>query len=125
MNWIVNYPGYANMITGLVVAFLLKLFFSKSGYNLFEVFILVCFVSGIAMLLSSVVVIFQSLAYLNLIYISALISIIYYVWAIGQFFDKKKTASYIKAFISFVLGYFIFGILIASITIFIDLVMRH
>jgi hypothetical protein len=50
---------------------------------------------------------------------------IYYAWAIGQFFDKKKAASYIKALLSCVLGYFIFGILVSMIAMFIDIAIKN
>jgi hypothetical protein len=121
MNWISNYSGYTSIISGFFVAFLIKLFFRKSGYNLFEIFILLCFASGITALFSSVVVIFQSIANLKLIHLTALISMIYFAWAIGQFFNRKKAGSYIKAFIACILGYLIFGFLVAFIAIFIDM----
>ena len=124
MSWIINYPGYSSILSGLFVAFLIKLFFRKSGYNLFEIFILMCFVSGISALFGVVVLIFQGLTGSNLIHISSVISIVYYAWAIGQFFDRQKAVSYIKAFTACVLGYFLFGFLVIFVAIFIDMVIK-
>jgi len=124
MNWISNYSGYSSIISGFLVAFLVKIFFRKSGYNIFEIFILLCFISGIMSLYSSVIVMIQGITHLKLIHISAFISMIYYAWAIGQFFDRKKIASYIKAFVSCILGYLMFGFLVAFVAIFIDLIIR-
>jgi hypothetical protein len=125
LTWMTNYHGYTSIISGLFVAFWIKLFFRKSGYNIFEIFILLCFVSGIAALFSSIIVMLQGVAHLNLIHIASLISITYYAWAIGQFFDRKRTLSYIKAFISCLLGYFIFGLLVAIVAMSIDLILKH
>ena len=61
----------------------------------------------------------------GLIYPASLLSMIYTIWAIGQFFDKKKIGSYIKATLSFVLGVFIFAIAITMIAIFIDIVIKQ
>lgn len=41
-----------------------------------------------------------------------LISIIYPTWAIGQFFDKSKISSYVKAFFAYLLGYILFQLAI-------------
>ena len=103
-HWILENRGYAAIILGLLMAFWLKLFFRKSGYNLFEIFILLCFVSGITSLWMSVVSFFQGILHLNLLMVSIFISLIYHFWAIGQFFDGKKVGSYVKAFLSWVVG---------------------
>ena len=120
INWTIDYNGYATLIVGLFMALWVKLFFRKSGYNLFEIFVLFCYISGIGSLFSSVFFIIQGLANLNLIYISTLIAMIYYTWATGQFFNSKKAVSYIKAFISCLLGFLIFGIIIGFIAVFMD-----
>jgi RNA polymerase subunit RPABC4/transcription elongation factor Spt4 len=125
INWIIDYQGYASIIIGLFLAFFVKLFFRKSKSNLFEIFILLCFISGITSLFSSVIFILQGLTGISLTNTSVLITMIYSVWAIGQFFDKRKAASYIKAFLSCVLGFLIFGILVAFVGMFIDLVIKQ
>lgn len=122
INWMLEYQGYTNIISGLFMAFWLKLFFRKSGYNIFEIFILFCFISGISSLFFTVTTMLQGLTQFHLMSISALIVIIYYAWAIGQFFDEKKAASYIKAFLSCILGFLIFGLLLTLIGIIIDII---
>jgi hypothetical protein len=119
-NWVIDYNGYATLIAGLFMALWIKLFFRKSGYNLFEIFVLFCYISGIGSLFSSVFFIIQGLTHLNLIYSSTLIAIIYYTGATGQFFDKNKAKCYIKAFISCLLGLLTFGIIISFIAVFMD-----
>ena len=123
ISWMTEYQGYAGIISGLFIALWVKLFYRKSGYNIFEIFILLCFLSGISSLFFSVVVILQGLTHLRLIHISTLIMIFYHTWAIGQFFDKKKAKSYVKAFISYILGLLIFSFTITFIAIFIDIVI--
>ena len=125
INWMIDNHGHSKIISGLFVAFLMRLFFRKSGYNLFEIFILLCFVLGTSSLFSSVVKILQGLTQINLTYITFLIVMIYNAWAIGQFFDKRKAASYIKAFLSCILGFCILGFWVALVGIFIDMVIRH
>jgi len=119
-NWMINYHGYTSILVGFLVAFWVKLFFRKSGYNIFEVFTLMCFILGIGALISSVVVILEGLTHLSLVRYPVLFSLIYFTWAIGQFFDKKKAASYIKALLSCILGFYTWGILGTFIAIFID-----
>jgi len=124
LNWMVDYHGYSSMISGLIIAFWVKLFFRKSGYNLFEIFVLLCFVSGIMSFCFSFIQILQGLTHLELTRISLLIAFIYHIWAIGQFFDKRKAESYIKAFFSFVLGIVSFSVLVTLIGMFIDMIIK-
>jgi len=125
LNWTIDYSGYITIIIGLLMAFWVKLFFRKYGYNLFEIFVLFCYISGISTLFSSVVFIIQGLTQLNLISTTTLITTIYFIWATGQFFNKKKLGCYIKATLSYVLGFFLFGILITMIAVFIDIVLKQ
>ena len=119
-NWVQNHYGYANIIMGVFIAFWLKLFFRKSDYNFFEILILLCFVMGMGMLVFSVFAIFEGLTKLNLMKISGPIGISYCTWAIGQFFDQKKTTSYLKALFSYLLGMLTFLISAALLGFLID-----
>jgi hypothetical protein len=125
INWmLIDYPGYAGIITGLFIALWVKIFFRKSAYNLFEIFILLCFITGITTLFISVAAIIQGITHhLKILQISSYISTIYFVWAIGQFFDKKKAISYIKVFLSFVLSTITLSLLIQIIGLLIDLII--
>ena len=121
-NWVIDHSGYVSIMTGLLMAFWVKLFFRKYGYNLFEIFVLFCYISGISTLFSSVFFIIQGLTHLNLIYPTTLIAMIYYIWATGQFFDKRKVGSYIKSSLSYVLGWLVLSISIGIVIAFIDIV---
>jgi hypothetical protein len=108
-EWMEHYYGYTNIITGVFIAFWLKLFFKKSGYNFFEILILLCFVIGIGMLIFAVFALIEGLTHASLMGISGIIAMAYMTWGIGQFFDKNKASSYIKAFIAYTLGMIIFS----------------
>jgi hypothetical protein len=124
MNWMIDYHGYSSLISGFLMAFGIKLFYRKSVYNLFEIFVLLCYISGMGSLIFSVVFIVQELMHLHLINIAILIALAYYTWAIGQFFDRKNPKSYIKAFLSYAFGIFIFTIIFAIVIIFIDVIIN-
>jgi len=124
LNWLFDHPSYFNLLIGLFVAFWIKIFFRKSEYNIFEIFILFCFVYGIMKLFELVVVIIQVITHLELINIAIGIGVIYITWATGQFFNKKKMSSYIKAFLSFIFGILTFGILI-GIAIVIETIIKQ
>lgn len=108
-QWMEHYYGYANIITGVFIAFWLKLFFRKQDYNFFEILILLCFVIGIGMLIFAVAALIEGLTHLSMMGISGMIAIAYLTWAIGQFFDKKKASGYIKALIAYLLGMITFS----------------
>jgi predicted tellurium resistance membrane protein TerC len=73
----------------------------------------------------SVVAIIQGITHLKLLQISNYIAMSYVLWAIGQFFDKKKAISYVKAFLSVILGSIIFEILIQVVGGIIDIIIKH
>jgi hypothetical protein len=124
-DWVQNHYGYANIIEGFFIALWIKLFFKKYGYNVFEVLILLCFVIGMGMLISSVLILTEGLFKINLFAFSNIVGIIYGSWAIGQFFDKRKPMSYVKSLIAYLLGMFTFSMLILIIGVSIDYFFRH
>lgn len=118
VQWIQNHYGYANIMMGVFIAIWLKVFFKKYNYNFYEILIMLCFVMGIGMLIFSVFVIFQGLTHINVMPIAGALGVIYCVWAIGQFYDKKKTLNYIKALFAYIIGmitFWIFPVLIGKI----------
>lgn len=119
-TWVQHNYGYANIIMGAFISLWLKLFFKKYKYNFFEILILLCFVIGIGMLIFSVFTIIEGLTKTTLMNISGMIAIGYSAWAIGQFFDKKKPGSYIKALIAYLLGMLTFTITAVLIGVLID-----
>ena len=124
-SWVQNHYGYANIIMGMFIAFWLKVFFKKYDYNFFEIVILLCFVMGMGMLLFSVFAIIEAFTKIHLMQISAMIFFPYATWAIGQFFDKKKVSSYLKAFGAYMLGALTFQIGVMLLGTVIDLIFKH
>ena len=122
--WIVDNRGYSSIIMDLYIAFWIKIFFRKSDYNLFEIFTLMCYLSGIKALFLSIAIIFQTFIHFNLITVTIFISAIYSFWAIGQFFEKKKAKSYLKAILSYIFGIFSIG-LILSVVVIIELIISQ
>lgn len=49
----------------------------------------------------------------------------YCIWAIGQFFDKGKVINYVKAFASYILIFGTFFLLLFSIELLIDLIIKQ
>ena len=110
---------------GVPIALWTKLFFRKHGYNFFEILILLCFVMGMGMLIIAVFATIQGLTHIDLMGFSGVLTFVYITWAIGQFFDKKKIMSYVKAFAAYMLGLSIFYLLIFIIGGSIDSIIKH
>ena len=125
VNWTIDNHGYTSILVGFLMSFWIKLFFRKSDLNLFEIFVLMCFISGISELCISVVLIFQGLTQIRLFHISILFVMVYQIWAIGQFFDKRKAVSYIKAFLSYALGIVTFSFITTFIVILFDVIIKQ
>ena len=125
VKWVQEHYGYANMLMGAFIALWLKLFFRKYDFNFYEILIMLCFVMGMGMLILSIFVIIQGITHLNVMTIAGVIVIAYSVWAIGQFYDKKKTLSYIKSLFAYILGMITFWIVPVLIGTIIDLINKH
>ncbi len=125
LNWMIENFAYSSILTGLFMALGIKLFFRKEGYSLSEIFIFMCFITGISTLFTSVATILQGITHLNFLkYLSHLI-MFYYVWATGQFYGQKKVVSYIKAFGAYFLGALILVALILLIGTAIDMIIGY
>ena len=120
-EWIQSHYGYANLIMGFLMALFAKIFYRKYGYNYFEILILLCFVSGIEMLIVSFFGIIEGFAKIQLQEAAVLISFIYAIWAIGHFFEKKMV-NYLKAFVIYILGGILFIASALCIGLAIDLI---
>jgi hypothetical protein len=122
-KWVQQHYGYFNLILGLFVAFWAKVFFRKYPYNYFEIVILLCFVQGIFMLILTVDAIFVNVT--HFIRLGSFAGFGYIIWAIGDFFDKKKLINYAKALASYTLGMLTFILLIVLIGGLIDLIIKQ
>jgi hypothetical protein len=56
--------------------------------------------------------------------VSSVISIFYMTWAIGDFFEEKKSMNYLKAFFAYVLGFATFGLSAMLLGTLINLVIK-
>jgi hypothetical protein len=120
-EWVQTHYGYANILMGGLIALLLKLFFRKYNYNIFEITVLLCFVMGEGMLLLAVFSLLAGLTKIKAFFtIMSLVIFFYISWAIGQFYDSKKTSSYVKAFLSYMLGSTLFFIILTIIGLIAD-----
>ena len=127
-RWISEASAYTTLLIGVCMAVFARLFFRKSGYNFFEIFVLLCYICGIAMFLFSIA---RTLTVLTDLRIMGLTPggilfhtlPLYVMWAIGQFFDNnqhgivKRAMIYLKAHLSYCLGTTLFVVLfgVASI----------
>ncbi|HMR85514.1 MAG TPA: DUF3667 domain-containing protein [Niabella sp.] len=125
VKWVQDHYGYSNIIMGVFIALWIKLFFRKYDYNFYEILILLCFVMGMGMLFFAVFAIFQGLTNIDFMLIASILSVAYCSWAIGQFFDRKKTVNYVKAFASYMLGMITFWLSAFLLGTVIDLVIKH
>jgi Protein of unknown function (DUF3667) len=125
LNWVQNNYGYANIITGIFISLWLKVFFKKYPYNFFELLIMLCFIQGIAMLIFAVFGLLEGIFHLKLFSLAGIIGVVYLVWAIGDFIDAKKIASYTKALSAYLLGTITFYIAIFGIGFTIDALTKH
>lgn len=125
LGWLQANYGYMNILTGTFIAVWLKVFFKKYGYNFFELLIMLCFILGISMLIFAFFAIIEGILHVKLLNIAGMMSVIYLVWATGNFFEKKKLPNYFKALICYLLGMITFFILIFAIGITIDIITKH
>lgn len=119
-SWIQSNYGYANLLIAIFISMWIKIFFKKYNYNIFEILILLCFVMGMMMLIFSVFGIVDGITKLNLMKYSGMIGFVYCIWAIGQFFDKTKKVNYLKAFLSYFLGWITFILFVLGLAYLID-----
>jgi len=123
-QWVHANYGYANIILAIFIGLWLKVFFKKHKFNIFEILILLCFVMGMGMLIYTAFGIVQSLTHINLQLLGIIVGFIYTTYAVGQFFNKRKLISYVKAFFAYILGMITFSIAVLAIGVIIDLILR-
>lgn len=107
LEWSTKNFGITNILMGFLIGFWIKLFFFKSKYNIYEILILVFFTIGIINLIFTFLGIIENITGFKgwLMYsLSYFVTMIYAIWAIGNFFDRKKKMSYFKGFLSYLLG---------------------
>lgn len=123
MRWVQNNYGYTNLIMSVFIGMWLKVFFRKHNYNIFEIFVVLCYVMGMGMLIYTLFGIAQGITGINLMQYAILIGFIYTTYAIGHFYDKRKVKSYVNAFFAYLVGLTTFSFAIGTIGVIIDLVI--
>lgn len=124
-HWVNTHFGYTYIISSFVIAGWTKLLFRNYRYNLFEIMTLMCFIAGQGMLLIGLLLPFHSFLSQtanNVLLLS--VTILYPTIVIGAFFDKSKTISYLKAFLSFMLGNITFMLAVIAIGLAVDFVLK-
>ena len=117
-NWINQNLGYFGLIVCFFMAFFIRLFYKKYNHNIYQVFVLMCFLCGTVEILDSV---YNLLFYLFLPISASTLEITnniwfflqfaYLAWGVASFFDKKKFFNYIKAFLGI-----LFSIILVIVT---------
>jgi hypothetical protein len=124
-KWMQGHYGYANITMGVFIALWIKLFFRKYSFNIFEILILLCFVMGMGMIVLSIFGIFEGVTHLKTTQFGAMFLIFYITWAIGQFYERGKIISYVKAFFAYILGMITFVFTTILIGTLIDFIIKH
>lgn len=118
-KWMQDHVGYSNILLGVLIAFFVKLFFRKYNYNFYEILILLCYITGVGMLIFTVFALLQELIHFDLLGISSFSVIAYTTFAIADFFERTKPANYVKILFAYILGSLLFSILVVFFKIFI------
>ena len=121
-QWISQNYGYSNILMSVFVAIWIKILYRKYDYNFYEILILLLFVSGMQMLISSFLGVLGSLTKIPILSFGTYIVLIYAFWATAQFFDKRKMLNYFKAPISYFLGSITFFLVAIGIGLLIDFI---
>lgn len=125
LGWLQANYGYMNILTGMFIAFWLKIFFKKYDYNFFELLIMLCFVLGISMLIFAFFAIIEGILHIKLLNITGIIGVIYLTSATANFFEKNKPVNYFKALSCYLLGMITFFVLTLAVGITIDIIIKH
>ena len=125
LDWLRMNYGYLNILSGALTAVWLKVFFKKYEYNFFELLVMLCYVLGVSILISAFFAIIQGITHFKLSGIATIIGWIYVVVAISSFYKSKKISNYIYVLICYLLGMISFSILIFTIGLTIDFILKN
>ncbi|MEL7268311.1 MAG: DUF3667 domain-containing protein [Bacteroidota bacterium] len=103
-EWVGQNFGVFNIVLAFFVGFWARLFFLKSKFNLYEMFILMFFAIGVGNLIFTLFGILESATSLDVNGVAYLAVIVYSTWAIGNFFHKGKILSYFLGFLAYLFG---------------------
>ena len=123
-EWVGKNFGIFNILLGFFIGFWVRLFFLKSKFNIYEIFILVFFTIGIGNLIFTIFGIIESGTGFKADSLAYFATLLYSVWAIGNFFNKKSFWSYFKGLLAYIFGTTMGTFLIVLIGILIDIINK-
>jgi len=105
-NWVAENIGYTFLIISFVFAFIIKQFFKRYKYNIFEILVLMCFLNGTLLLMGIIISVignFLTSDISELIYTIFVVLIIpvYFNCGVASFFDPRKAINYFKSIFCF------------------------
>lgn len=103
-EWVGNNFGIVNILLGFFIGLWIRLFYRKSTFNIYEIFILVFFSIGIGNLIFTFFGILENVTGFENNGLTYVVVMLYSAWAIGNFFNKKKGMSYFKGLLAYVFG---------------------
>ncbi len=112
---ILDNTGYSTIVMAFFIALWIKVFFRKADYNYYEIYTLLCYVMGIAILINGIFGILEDVFNFPVFQVGVNLGLIYISWGIARFFDKNKIVNYFKGIISVVLGMIVFIAFIGGI----------
>lgn len=119
-EWTGEHFGIVNILMGFFIGFWAKLFFQKSEFNIYEIFILMFFTIGIGNLIFTFFGVVESITGFESYGFTYFITVLYSAWAVGNFFNKRRVSSYLKGFFAYFLGTMTGSLLIVLIGVLID-----
>lgn len=103
-DWVLEHYSIASVLLGIFMGLWIRLFFLKSKFNLFEVFVLVFYIIGMLNIFATFFGILESIVGLDSDDWTYYVYLSYSVWAIGSFFNRKKIWSYFRGLLAYVFG---------------------
>jgi hypothetical protein len=103
-EWVGKNFGLVNILLGFFIGLWIRIFFLKSKFNIYEIFILVFFTIGIGNLIFVFFGIMESIFGFEVNNPAYILALLYSSWAIGNFFNKKKILSYFLGVLAYIFG---------------------
>ncbi|MDW3194982.1 MAG: DUF3667 domain-containing protein [Cytophagales bacterium] len=119
-EWAGEHFGIVNILMGFFIGFWAKLFFRKSEFNIYEIFILMFFTIGMGNLIFTFSGIVESITGFESYGTTFLIVLLYSTWAIGDFFNKRKVGSYLKSCFAYFFGTLTGSLVIVLVGVLLD-----
>ena len=123
-EWVGKNFGIVNILLGFFIGFWIRLFFLKSKFNIYEIFILVFFTIGVGNLIFTIFGMIESGTGFEVNNLAYFVALLYSAWAIGNFFNKKSFWSYFKGLLSYIFGTTMGSLLIVFIGILMDIINK-